>query len=64
MSFTATFCITLIAMLAVIVGMGVGVMFGRRPISGSCGGLNQAGGCALCSGTCPKRKTHEAKHQD
>ena len=33
----------------VITGMSVGVMNGRKAISGSCGGLN-GGGCELCSG--------------
>lgn len=46
--------ITLAAFLLVCVGMAIGVLFGRRPISGSCGGLgnvtNEAGetSCALC----------------
>ncbi|WP_232530088.1 (Na+)-NQR maturation NqrM [Rosistilla oblonga] len=46
--------ITLAAFLLVCLGMAVGVMFGRRPISGSCGGLgnvtNESGekSCALC----------------
>ena len=39
---------------AVIAAMSIGVMAGRRPIRGSCGGLNGAG-CALCSGHCRKR---------
>ncbi len=52
-----TFLASLAILLIVIIAMGVGVLFGRRPISGSCGGLNKAGGCALCSGKCPKRKT-------
>lgn len=58
MSFGGIFLISLAIMLLAILAMGVGVLFGRRPISGSCGGLNQAGGCALCSGsgTCEKRK--------
>jgi len=40
-------------MLAVIAGMAIGVMNGRRAISGSCGGLNN-GRCELCSGKCRK----------
>jgi hypothetical protein len=44
-------------MLAVIGAMAIGVVNGRKPISGSCGGLN-GGGCELCSGKC-KRETEE-----
>ena len=36
----------------VIAAMGIGVMAGRQPIRGSCGGLN-SGGCELCRGDCP-----------
>jgi hypothetical protein len=41
--------ITFAILLTVIAGMAIGVMNGRKPISGSCGGLNN-GGCELCSG--------------
>ena len=53
----ASFVVILVAMLA----MAVGVMAGRKPISGSCGGLNGSGGCELCSnrGKC-RRKNAEA----
>ena len=49
------FLVTLGVFLLVIVGMAVGVMMGRRQISGSCGGLankTDAEGntaCSLCS---------------
>lgn len=35
-----------------ILAMAVGVLFGRRPIAGSCGGLGAAGvsGCSVCDG--------------
>jgi hypothetical protein len=42
-------------MLSVIAGMAIGVMNGRKPISGSCGGLN-GGRCELCSGNCKREK--------
>ncbi len=51
----AIFGITLAVFLVVIVAMAVGVLFGRRQISGSCGGLaNQTdadgqSSCSLCS---------------
>ncbi|MGY8782602.1 MAG: (Na+)-NQR maturation NqrM [Fidelibacterota bacterium] len=31
-----------------IAGMAVGVIFNKKPLSGSCGGLNNNGICALC----------------
>lgn len=40
-------------MLAVVGLMAVGVMFGRRPIAGSCGGLKNLGidgECEICGG--------------
>ncbi|SDN88041.1 (Na+)-NQR maturation NqrM [Vreelandella arcis] len=40
--------------MALIMGvMAVGVIMGRKPIAGSCGGLNQIGmkdGCDICGG--------------
>jgi len=44
-----TLLFSFIIILLVITGMSVGVMNGRKAISGSCGGLN-SGGCELCSG--------------
>ncbi len=41
--------------LAVIAVMSIGVISGRKAISGSCGGLNN-GRCELCSGNCRKGK--------
>lgn len=40
-------------MLLVMGAMAVGVILGRKPIAGSCGGLNQIGmkdGCDICGG--------------
>ena len=53
-----TLLFSFLIILLVITGMSVGVMNGRKAISGSCGGLN-GGGCELCSGNgkaCKKRK--------
>lgn len=44
-----TLLFSFIIILLVITGMSVGVLNGRKAISGSCGGLN-GGGCELCSG--------------
>lgn len=40
-------------MLLVVAAMSVGVILGRKPIAGSCGGLNNLGlkeGCEICGG--------------
>jgi uncharacterized protein len=37
----------------VVAGMAIGVIFGRKPIKGTCGGLNNMEGqssCDLCGG--------------
>jgi hypothetical protein len=49
MNILLTLLLAFLVMLGVIGAMAIGVMNGRAPISGSCGGLN-AGGCELCSG--------------
>lgn len=51
MTFVVTAMLAFLLLLLVIGGMAVGVMNGRKPISGSCGGLN-GGSCELCSGSC------------
>ena len=33
-----------------IMAMSIGVIFNRKPLSGSCGGLNQSGECFICGG--------------
>lgn len=47
-----TLLFTLLAMLLVVAAMAIGVMFGRRPMQGSCGGLSQLGlgECEICGG--------------
>ncbi|WP_084646174.1 (Na+)-NQR maturation NqrM [Marinimicrobium agarilyticum] len=45
--------VSLLVMLLVVVGMSVGVLFGRQPLKGSCGGVGAALGekdyvCDLC----------------
>ncbi|WP_447556120.1 (Na+)-NQR maturation NqrM [Vreelandella sp. EE22] len=40
-------------MAFIMTAMAVGVLVGRKPIAGSCGGLNQIGmkdGCDICGG--------------
>ncbi len=50
----ATLLLSFVIVLGVIAAMSIGVMNGRKAISGSCGGLN-GGRCELCSGNCSKR---------
>ncbi len=54
MNLLLTVLLAFVVMIAVILAMGIGVIAGRKPIRGSCGGLNGAG-CELCSGTCRDR---------
>ncbi len=50
-----TFLAVLVFMLAVVAMMSVGVMFGRKPIGGSCGGIAALFGQAGCA-VCKKKK--------
>ncbi len=48
-----TFIIVFVLMLTVIALMSVGVVAGRKPISGSCGGIGAVGidpTCKICGG--------------
>lgn len=49
--------LTLVILLVLVAGMAVGVISGRKPITGSCGGLNNAGvsgPCDICGGDMSK----------
>ena len=50
-----TMILSFLVMALVIAAMGIGVFAGRKPIKGSCGGLN-GGGCEICSGKCRKSR--------
>jgi len=54
MTVVLTVLLSFIVMIVVVAAMAIGVMAGRQPIKGSCGGLN-SGGCELCSGNCPEQ---------
>jgi hypothetical protein len=52
-----TFLLTLTVFVVIVVAMSVGVIFGRPPITGSCGGLGAVGidqECVICGGN-PQR---------
>lgn len=47
------FVITLVILLLLTLGMSVGVIMGRKPIAGSCGGMSAVGmetACDICGG--------------
>lgn len=60
-----TWLIVFIVMLLVVVGMAIGVMAGRRPLMGSCGGIALLGiekECTFCGGkreNCKRRQQGE-----
>ena len=48
-----TLILAFVLMLLLVAGMAVGVLFGRKPISGSCGGMKALGmdvSCEICGG--------------
>lgn len=49
MSIIGTLAASFIIIVLAVAGMAIGVLAGRAPIKGSCGGLN-GGSCELCSG--------------
>ena len=55
MSLVTTIIASFVIIFAVVAAMAIGVMAGRAPIRGSCGGLN-GNGCKLCSGSCPNKE--------
>ncbi|MDD5273801.1 MAG: (Na+)-NQR maturation NqrM [Methylovulum sp.] len=52
------FLVTFFFMLVVVGLMAIGVIFGRRAIKGSCGGVNSE---CVCVEKCDKRKKLEAQ---
>ncbi|MCH9695956.1 MAG: DUF539 domain-containing protein [Gammaproteobacteria bacterium] len=53
-----TLLFSFVVILLVIAGMSIGVLNGRRAISGSCGGLN-GGRCELCTRPCKRKRKEE-----
>ena len=49
-----TWLLVFVVMLLVVLGMAVGVIMGRKPIAGSCGGIAALGiekECSICGGS-------------
>ena len=55
-TFLATLAITLLA----LAGLGIGLVFGRRPPAGSCGGITCIPGAACAA--CPQHRTDGDEH--
>ncbi len=58
MTLFTTLAFSFLIIVLAIAAMSIGVMAGRQPIKGSCGGLNN-GGCELCSGNCREKRAGE-----
>ena len=59
-----TVVLAFLLMLVLIAGMAIGVLFGRKPISGSCGGMKALGmdvECEICGGNPSLCETSDAK---
>jgi hypothetical protein len=59
-----TFILTFVVLLILIAGMAVGVIMGRKPISGSCGGMTALGmdvACDVCKGDAEICETEQQK---
>lgn len=49
----STFLVVFLFMIVLVAAMAVGVIMGRKPISGSCGGMSALGmdvACDICKG--------------
>ena len=42
--------IGILFLLLAVSGMAIGIIFGNKPLSGSCGGRNPEGICSYCGG--------------
>ena len=59
-----TWLIVFLTMLLGVAAMAVGVMFGRKPIAGSCGGIAALGiekECSICGGN--RQKCEEVNRE-
>lgn len=63
-----TFLLVLLVFGILLAAMSVGVMFGRKPISGTCGGISAVGlggPCEICGGDtskCDEENNRVASH--
>jgi hypothetical protein len=60
------FLLSLVVIGLVVAGMAIGVLLGRPPIKGSCGGMGALGidtACEICGGD-PQRCDEETRDED
>ncbi|MBE0485746.1 (Na+)-NQR maturation NqrM [Marinobacter sp.] len=60
-----TFLLVFLIVALLLAAMSVGVMFGRKPISGTCGGIGALGisqSCDICGGS--PQKCEESRNED
>lgn len=60
-----TWLLVFVIMLLVVFGMSIGVIMGRKPIAGSCGGIANLGiekECSICGGD--RQKCEEANRDE
>lgn len=58
------FFLSFVILLMVVAGMAIGVIKGRAPIAGTCGGLNNIGidgACEICGGNPEKCESETAE---
>jgi len=63
----STFLLVLFIVVLLIAGMSVGVIFGRKPISGTCGGIGALGisaSCDICGGNTQKCEESRSESGD
>ena len=51
-----TFLLAFVLVALAVLGMAAGVLLGREPIAGSCGGLGNGKACAACTRPCRRRR--------
>ena len=59
-----TMMLSFMVLILIVVGMAVGVLMGRKPIAGSCGGMTAVGmdvACDVCKGDPEVCETEQQK---
>ncbi|MFT5069026.1 MAG: hypothetical protein ACI9S7_001040 [Candidatus Paceibacteria bacterium] len=59
-----TMILSFVILILIVVGMAVGVLMGRKPIAGSCGGMTALGmdvACDVCKGDPQVCETEQQK---